>query len=295
MRYLFITLSLIFSVSCSGPANNSTIAVKATTTPTSTPPRNGPVPVYGYEVVRSYPHDPKAFTQGLLFQDGSFYESDGEYGESAVRKVDIATGKTLLRKAVPDEYFAEGLTALNNKLYQITWREKTAFVYSLNDLTLERQIKYAGDGWGLTNDGTNLILSDGTNVIRFVDPENMRTVRTITVNREDGRPLKNLNELEMVKGEIWSNIWHSEDPDILGKPNTIARIDPGSGALLGWIDLSGISPDDQPKADKVMDEMDPKSENTLNGIAYDAANDRIFVTGKNWKKLYEIKLTAPKQ
>ena len=138
----------------------------------------------------------------------------------------------------------------------------------------------------MTTDGTNLYLTQSTHVIKVMDPETFKTVRTIPVMREDGKPLMQINELEWIKGEIWANVWHSEEPDILGKPNYIARIDPASGKLLGWIDLAGISPDDQGK--------ESQSENTLNGIAYDAAGDRIFVTGKNWKKLYEIKLTPPK-
>jgi glutamine cyclotransferase len=143
------------------------------------------------------------------------------------------------------------------------------------------EFKYQGEGWGLTNDGKNLYMTDSTHVIRVVDPETFQTIRTLVVFREDGKPLMQVNELEFVKGEIWANVWHSEDPDILGKPNHIARIDPQSGKLLGWINLDGISPDDVKRGD----------ENTLNGIAYDAQNDRIFVTGKNWKKLFEIKVT----
>ncbi|HEY0051321.1 MAG TPA: glutaminyl-peptide cyclotransferase, partial [Pyrinomonadaceae bacterium] len=173
-------------------------------------------------------------------------------------------------------------------IYQITWRERTAFVYDVKDLNLLKEIRYQGDGWGLTHDATNLIMSDGTHIIRFVNPENFQTVRTVAVFRENGQPLLNLNELEYVKGEIWANIWHSENnatdsehgflPNI-GKPNYIARIDPASGKVVGWIDLAGISPEDV-----------KNSENTLNGIAYDAQNDRIFVTGKRWKNLFEIKL-----
>lgn len=250
---------------------------------TSTAKTNEPVPVYTYEIVKSYPHDGKAFTQGLIFRDGVLYESTGEYGESTLRKVELNTGKVLQKYEVPEDYFAEGMTMLGDKFYQITWRERTAFVYDKN-FKLLKEIRYQGDGWGLTHDGTNLIMSDGTHVIRYVNPENFQTVRTISVFQENGKPLMNLNELEFVKGEIWANIWHSEDPDILGKPNYIARIDANSGKLLGWIDLSSISPDD----------VNRDSENTLNGIAYDEASDRLFITGKNWKKLFEIKV-KPKQ
>lgn len=240
------------------------------------------VPTYTYNIVKAYPHDRRAFTQGLVFNNGILYESAGNYEESTLRKVDLNTGKVLQKYDVPPEYFAEGMTILGDNIYQITWKEQTAFVYGLNDFKLLRELKYSGEGWGLTNDGTNLIMSDGTHVLRVVDPETFRTVRSIAVFRENGRPLMEINELEYVKGEIWANIWHSENPETLGKPNHIARIDPATGKVLGWIDLSGISPGDQ--------DDDSEGENTLNGIAYDAASDRIFVTGKKWKNLYEIKV-----
>lgn len=234
------------------------------------------LPVYGYEIVKTHPHDPGSFTQGLVFHDGFFYESAGQYKISSIRKVEVETGRVVKRNAVPPEYFAEGLTVLGGRIYQITWQEYTAFVYDM-DFKLIRELRYQGDGWGLTNDGTNLVMSDGTHVIRFVNPENFETVRSIIVRDERGQPVYNLNELEWVKGEIWANIWHS---DRIGKPNHIARIDPSSGNIVGWINLSGISPDD----------VNADPENTLNGIAYDPATDRIWVTGKRWKKLFEIKL-----
>jgi glutaminyl-peptide cyclotransferase len=164
-------------------------------------------------------------------------------------------------------------------------------VFDVKDFKLLQEFNYVGEGWGIATDGTHLYITQGTHVIKVMDPQTFKVVRTVPVMREDGRPLMQLNELEWIKGEIWANVWHSEDKNILGKPNHIARIDPASGKLLGWIDLAGISPDDQPKT---QDPYDEKTENTLNGIAYDAAGDRIFVTGKNWKKLYEIKLTGPK-
>ena len=157
------------------------------------------------------------------------------------------------------------------------------WVYNVDDFKLLREFQYSGQGWGLTHDGTNLFMSDGTHVIRIVNPKDFSTIRTIVVKDENGRPLMKLNELEYVKGEIWANIWHSEE---MGKPNHIARIDPATGKLLGWIDLGNISPDDQ--------NGEGKEEHTLNGIAYDEASDRLFVTGKNWKKLFEIKI-KPKQ
>jgi glutamine cyclotransferase len=237
------------------------------------------LPVSTYEVVKTYPHDPKAFTQGLVFHGGFLYESTGQEGESTLRKVNFETGKVAQKYELPDEVFAEGITILGDKIYQLSWRDHIAWVYNLSDFKLLREFRYAGDGWGLTNDGTNFFMTDGTHVIRVLNPESFETVRTIVVKDEAGRPLMKLNELEFVKGEIWANIWHSEE---IAKPNHIARIDPQTGALTGWIDLAGISPEDQQGEDK--------SENTLNGIAYDEAGDRIFVTGKNWKRLFEIKL-----
>lgn len=291
MRLFLLIVFTVFAASCKteAPANrpivNNNSAVNANKTANSPTQTADNIPVYTYEVVKTYSHDPKAFTQGLVINNGFFYESTGEYGDSSLRKVEIETGKVLQKKDLSEDYFAEGMTIMNGKIYQITWRELTGFVYDLNTFNQIKEFRYQGEGWGLTNDGKNLILSDGTHVIRFFDPETFQLVRTITVFREGGRPLLDINELEYVKGEIWANIWRADDPQILGKPNYIARIDPASGKLLGWIDLGNISPEDVRR--------DPSS-NTLNGIAYDEASDRIFVTGKNWKKLFEIKI-KPKQ
>jgi glutamine cyclotransferase len=295
MRLLGLMIFAVFAFACAGetPVTNVNSTVKNTAGNNNANNTAGnttaAVPtVSTYEVVNTYKHDSKAFTQGLVYHNGFLYESTGEYEESTLRKVDLTTGKVLQKYDVADENFAEGMTILNGKIYQITWREHKAFVYDLDTFKLLREIQYEGSGWGLTNDGTHLILSDGTYSIKFLDPETFKTVRTILVKKEDGTPVYHLNELEFVKGEIWANIWHSENTSTqnehgflpnLGKPNYIARIDPSSGRVVGWIDLANISPED------VED-----SENTLNGIAYDAAGDRIFVTGKNWKKLFEIKL-----
>lgn len=275
-----LLMAAIFMTNCSsGPTTNQNSVKPANTAkPAST------VPTYTYEVRSSHPHDRDAFTQGLAFHNGFLYESTGQYEESTLRKVDIATGKIVQKTQLGDDFFGEGMAIIGDKVYQLTWREGTAFVYNLSDLKPVKEFRYQGEGWGLTFDGTNLIMSDGTHVIRFIDPATFETVRTIAVNREDGRPLMQINELEYVKGEIWANIWHSDKPSVLGRPNHIARIDPATGKLLGYIDLSGISPADQAR----------DSENTLNGIAYDPATDRIWVTGKNWSKLYEIRV-KPKQ
>jgi len=281
--YFFLTIVLIAS-GCSGspnPNSNNTGSNGVTNTNANKP--KTVLPVSTYDVVKTYPHDPKAFTQGLVFRDNFLYESTGQEGESTLRKVTLETGKIVQKYDLPDEVFAEGIAIMGDKIYQLSWRDRIAWVYNLSDFKLLREIRYTDDGWGLTHDGTNLYATNSTHVIKVLNPETLETVRTIVVKDENGRPLMKLNELEFIKGEIWANIWHSEE---IGKPNHIARIDPTSGELSGWIDLSGISPSDQNGEDK--------SENTLNGIAYDEAGDRIFVTGKNWKNLYEIKL-KPKQ
>jgi len=285
MRFFFLILFAVFAISCKteNSVNHQNVNVnsiintnKTANSPGQTP---GKIPVYTYEIVNTFKHDSKAFTQGLVFYNGFLYESTGQKGDSTVRKVEINSGRVLQNHDLSDAYFAEGMTILNDRIYQITWQENTAFVYDVNDFKLLKELKYQGEGWGLTDDETNLIMSDGTHVIRVIDPETFKTTRTLVVLDENGKPLLDLNELEYVKGEIWANIWHSEK---IGKPNHIARIDPNSGKLLGWINLQGISPDD----------VERDNENTLNGIAYDEIGDRIFVTGKKWRNLYEIKLKA---
>jgi len=285
MRFFLLILFTVFATSCKteNSVNRQNVNVNSTintnNTANSPSQTTGKIPVYTYEIVKTFKHDSKAFTQGLVFHNGFLYESTGQKGDSTVRKVEINSGRVLQKQDLSDDYFAEGMTILNDRIYQVTWQENTAFVYDVNDFKLLKELKYQGEGWGLTDDGTNLIMSDGTHVIRIVDPETFKTTRTLVVLDENGKPLLDLNELEYVKGEIWANVWHSEK---IGKPNHIARINPNSGKLLGWINLQGISPDD----------VERDNENTLNGIAYDETSDRIFVTGKKWRNLYEIKLKA---
>ena len=285
MRFFLLILFTVFATSCKteNSVNRQNVNVNSTintnNTANSPSQTTGKIPVYTYEIVKTFKHDSKAFTQGLVFHNGFLYESTGQKGDSTVRKVEINSGRVMQKQDLSDDYFAEGMTILNDRIYQVTWQENTAFVYDVNDFKLLKELKYQGEGWGLTDDGTNLIMSDGTHVIRIVDPETFKTTRTLVVLDENGKPLLNLNELEYVKGEIWANVWHSEQ---IGKPNHIARIDQNSGKLLGWINLQGISPDD----------VERDNENTLNGIAYDETGDRIFVTGKKWRNLYEIKLKA---
>ena len=277
MRLLLFILTALTAIGCSGNQTSPKTNVNAA--------KPEPLPVYGYEVVKSYPHDPKAFTEGLFYHDGFLYESTGEEGRSSLRKVEIETGKVVQTFDLPSEDFGEGIAMIGDKIYQLTWRQGLGRVFDAKDFKLLKEFHYQGEGWGMTTDGTNLFLTQSTHVIKVMNPETFATVKTIPVMREDGKPLMQINELEMIKGELWANVWHSEDADILGKPNYIARIDPNSGKLLGWINLAGISPDDQ--------KGDDKRENTLNGIAYDSANNRIYVTGKQWKKLFEIRIKPP--
>ena len=288
MRFLLLIVVASVSMACSGSPNAVNGNSIKNTTNTAKP--TGPAPVYSYEVVHTYPHDPKAFTEGLYYHDGFLYESTGEEGKSSLRKVEFETGKVIQKFDLPRDSFGEGISLINGLIYQLTWQEQVCRVFDAKDFKLIREFQYQGDGWGMTTDGQNLYMTNSTHVMQVMDPATFKPIRQIIVKTEEGKPLMQINELEWIKGEIWSNIWHSEKPEILGKPNYIARIDPTSGKVLGWIDLQGISPDDQPAPGAINDEYDPKAENTLNGIAYDAEKDRIFVTGKNWKHLYEIKL-----
>lgn len=280
----FITLLSVSGFNCrnrdsdgSSPSSNTparnegnTAAAVASNTNASTPRA---IPTYSYEVVNSWPHDPQAFTQGLVFHNGALLESTGQYGQSSLRRVNLTTGETLRRISVPRQYFAEGMTVFNEKIYQVTWQEEKGFIYDAESLRLEREFSYEGEGWGLTHDNQHLILSDGSNQLRFLDPTNFRVVRTINVS-ENNLPLRELNELEFVKGEIYANIWHRD---------RIVRIDPNTGRILGWIDLTGLLPEAQ--------RGNPEA--VLNGIAYDEAGDRLFVTGKLWPRIFEIRLRSP--
>jgi len=223
----------------------------------------------GFKVVAVYPHDPRAFTQGLVIRGGRLYEGTGQYGASTLRRVDLATGNVEKSRSLTQEYFGEGVAVLGNKVYQITWKNGAGFVYDLDSFNVEKTFRYTGEGWGLTDDGERLIMSDGTATIRFIDPQTFETVRELTVH-DDDKPVDKLNELEFVNGEIWSNVWYDD---------RIARISPADGAILGWIDLSSLYP-----------QSARGSEAVLNGIAYDATAKRLFVTGKNWPQLYEIQV-----
>jgi glutamine cyclotransferase len=229
--------------------------------------------IQGYEIVHTYPHDPRAFTQGLLYVDGHLYESTGLRGQSSIRMLDLNTGRVLQRYDLPADYFGEGLTDWGSTLVQLTWQAHKGFVYDRFSFALLRTFSYAGEGWGLTHDDKQLIMSDGTSYLWFLDPKSFRETRRIHVTTENGQEIPDLNELEYVRGEIYANIWHSD---------RIARISPKTGKLLGWIDLNGLrDPSTAANPDAV-----------LNGIAYDAKENRLFVTGKLWPKLYEIKVVS---
>ncbi|MFC0169642.1 glutaminyl-peptide cyclotransferase [Pseudoduganella danionis] len=233
------------------------------------------IPTYDFKVVRSYPHDPQAFTEGLLYRDGFLYESTGLNGKSSIRKVNLETGAILQSKDIPPQYFGEGLTVWGNALVGLTWQTQTGFVFDLATFEMRSQFVYPGEGWGLTQNGKELIMSDGTATLRFLDPKTFLEIRRVKVTA-DGIAVDQLNELEVVGDEIFANIWHT---------STIARIDPATGKIIGWIDLAKL----YPAAGKGLN-----GENVLNGIAYDAEKKRLFVTGKLWPKLYEIKLVPRK-
>jgi len=228
-----------------------------------------PAPVQSYKVIAEYPHDQSAFTQGLVFADGHLYESTGLEGESTLRRVDLTTGRTLQRVDVPPQYFAEGLALVGDELLQLTWKHKLGFVYDRATFKQKRTFSYNTEGWGIAYDGSSrLIMSDGSDALTFLDPKSFAPLKTLRV-RDGAKPVSNLNELEWIEGEVWANVWTTD---------RIARISPNTGEVNAWIDLSTLYPRAQrlPPADE------------LNGIAYDRATRRIFITGKKWPRLYQI-------
>ena len=262
-RLLILALALA-CLQCNGGAG-ANLPANTAKTAANAPPVN-----YGFTVVNIWPHDSAAFTQGLIFAGGKFYEGTGQEGHSSLRLVEPQTGKVLKKLDVPEPYFAEGITLLNNKIYQLTWQHGIGFIYDAQKMEQIGRFDYNGEGWGITTDGHSLIMSDGSNLLKFLDPDSFRVTKTIAV-RDGNRPVNELNELEYVNGEIYANIWHD---------NRIVTIDPQTGRITGWIDLTGLLPPG--------DVTDPEA--VLNGIAYEPAEKRLFVTGKLWPRLFEIQL-----
>jgi glutamine cyclotransferase len=231
------------------------------------------IPVYSYNIVNTYPHDRDAFTQGLVFEDGVLYEGTGLYGQSTLRRVELETGAILQIRELPDQFFGEGITIYGDKIIQLTWQSHVGFVYDKNSFELLREFNYSTEGWGITHDGEHLIMSDGTSTLHFLDPQTFEEISQLEVLDNNG-PVTRLNELEYIQGEIYANIWQTD---------RIARISPGTGRVIGWVDLEGLL--------TAEDRSEPVD--VLNGIAYDAETDRLFVTGKLWPTLFEIELISP--
>lgn len=227
-------------------------------------------PIYGYQIIHTYPHDQAAFTEGLVYDQGILFEGTGINGQSEIRRVNLESGAVVQSHALARDYFGEGITVYRDKLIQLTWLSHIGFVYNKDTFTLLQDFQYGTEGWGLTHDGQHLIMSDGTPTLHFLDPETLQETGHIDV-LDNGQPVYNLNELEYVKGEIYANVWHTD---------RIARINPATGRVASWINLQGII--------SAAERRDPEA--VLNGIAYDADHDRLFVTGKLWPKLFEIKL-----
>jgi glutamine cyclotransferase len=237
----------------------------------ATPVAQAAVPVYGYEIVHTYPHDPAAFTEGLFYLNGFLYESTGLERQSSIRKVALETGQVVQKVDVPPEFFGEGIVNWKTRLFSLTWKNQVGFVYDLATLKVRRRFAYNGEGWALTQDGKRLIMSDGTPELRFLDPETLKETGRISVSY-DGKAVHNVNELEWVKGRIYANVWQTD---------VMVMINPASGEITGVVNLAGLlSPEEHLHG----------TDSVLNGIAYDATHDRLFVTGKNWPKLFEIRV-----
>lgn len=246
-------------------------------TPTSVeaPSAIAAVPTYTYRVVKTYPHDRRAFTQGLVYIDGALYEGTGLYEQSSLRRVDLQTGAVQQQRDLDPKYFGEGIAVVGDRIMQLTWQSNVGFVYNRGSFEPIGQWNYQGEGWGLTYDGARLIMSDGTATLRFLDPQTLQETGRIEVADANG-PVTRLNELEYVNGEVWANVWQTD---------RIARIDPQSGRVVGWIDLAGLL--------NAEDRVEPVD--VLNGIAYDMESRRVFVTGKLWPKLFEIEVIPQQQ
>ncbi len=261
MRIL-IAMLMFLQVGTLGASSQDTSPVAGTAAP--------PL-IWGFRVVATYPHDPEAYTQGLVFIDGMLYEGTGQWGESELRRVDLETGRIVHSHVLNDEHFGEGIVVLDDRIFQITWKAGIAFVYDRESFEQVGTFTYDGEGWGLTTDGERLIMSDGSNRLTFRDPETFEALDVVEVH-DAGQPVTLLNELEYIDGEVWANVYQTD---------WVVRIDPSSGTVIGWVDLNGLKQVDDPRwADA----------GVLNGIAWDADSGRLFVTGKDWPELFEIEL-----
>jgi glutamine cyclotransferase len=239
----------------------------------SVPGNSDGIPVYTYNITNTYPHDRDAFTEGLIFEDGVLYEGTGLLEQSTLRRVELETGAVLQIRELSDQLFGEGITIYGDKIIQLTWQSNIGFVYDKDSFELLQEFNYSTEGWGITHDGERLIMSDGTSTLHFLDPQTFEEISQLEVFDNDG-PVTRLNELEYIQGEIYANVWQTD---------LVARIAPETGRVIGWIDLRGLL--------TAEDRLEPVD--VLNGIAYDAEADRLFVTGKLWPKLFEIELISP--
>ena len=264
---LFVMSSCLHESELAEPAAAETPGMPNHTSTAEAPP------VYGYRVIRSYPHDRQAFTQGLVYAAGELYEGTGMRGQSSLRRVVLETGMVRQERMLPEQYFGEGITIFGGRIIQLTWQSRSGFVYDKASFKLVQQFRYPTEGWGITHDGSRLIMSDGTSNLYFLEPQTFTEIDRIEVHDDQG-PVDRLNELEYVRGDIYANVW---------KTDRIARIDLLTGRVTAWIDLAGLlsAADRQQRVD------------VLNGIAYDAENNRLFVTGKWWPKLFELQIVAP--
>ena len=269
--YGLITFLLLCFTACNNENRSASIEGIGTTVMSNTPA------AISYDIINEYPHDPTAFTEGLEYKDGYLYESTGQYGSSDIRKVDLKTGKVLQSTGMGAEFFGEGLTILNGKIYQLTYREGKGFIYDLKTLKQERTFHFnTAEGWGMTNNGAYLIFDDGTNVLHYIDPTTFKEVKTLAVTDEHG-PVNNINEPEMIHGFIYANQWQTD---------LLLKIDTTTGHVVGRADLGNL----RQRAGIPPPSGKRNGPDVLNGIAYDATTNRIFITGKNWPKLFEIKL-----
>jgi len=263
----FLTLSIVFFTTCTAEAPSPIIDQPESTT------ESGATPVYTYNIVDSYYHDPNAFTQGLVYDEGILYEGTGRYGQSSLRKVNLESGEILQIHELPDEYFGEGITVFQDKVFQLTWKSNTGFIYDRESFQFIRDFFYPTEGWGLTHDGIYLIMSDGTHRLHYINPDTLEIVRHIEIFDKE-TAVTRLNELEYINGEIYANVWQTDK---------IARISPETGMVVSWIDLTGL-----------LDTTDYQGDvDVLNGIAYDTGNDRLLVTGKLWPRIFVIELKLP--